>query len=116
MDHRHMADQHLLADQRGMALGFARLGRIAVHDAAVLDVATRADADAVHIAPDHAVIPAARPRPDLDIADKARPGRNEGGGFDAWCLAAERKDRHPFHSRLSISYMIVGLWFGKRGS
>src|SRR3546814_15975022 len=104
MDHRHMADQHLLADQRGMALGFARLGRIAVHAAAVLDVATLADAIAVHIAPDNACMPDARPRPALDIDAKPRPGTNDRGWLERGTPDEQRMGWHTFHSPIFYSY------------
>ena len=45
---------------------------------AVLDVGARADADQVHVAAQHAIVPDARFRPHLDVADQLRAGRDEG--------------------------------------
>ena len=46
-----------------------RVGPVDVDDGAVLDVRVMADADPVHVGPDHAVEPHARVRPQLHVAD-----------------------------------------------
>jgi hypothetical protein len=59
----------------------------------------RADADPVHVAAQHDIVPDARLRPDLDIADQPRAGRDEGGGVDLRRLAFERQQQRsgPAH-------------------
>src|SRR5690606_16057813 len=59
----------------------------------VLHVAACADDDPVEIAPQHAVVPNASLRADLDVSDQPRTGRNEGSFVDARCLAAIGDDR-----------------------
>jgi hypothetical protein len=86
-----MADQHLLADQGRQAGLVAGARRIDVDDAAVLEVGPSADADAVDVAAQHAIVPDARFRADLDVADQAGAGGDEGGGIEERRLAAERE-------------------------
>jgi hypothetical protein len=91
MDHRHMADQNVLADDRRQALA-SRPRRIDVDDSAVLKVGAGADADPVDVAAKHAIVPDARLRADLDVADQPGAGRDEGGGIDQRRVAAERNE------------------------
>ena len=83
MNHRHMADQHILANDRREALGPLGLGAVNMHHRAILDIAARADDDAVDIGAQHAVIPDAGIRTDLYIANNAASRRDEGAGMDA---------------------------------
>src|SRR3546814_4857027 len=47
VDHREMADQHILADDRREALGAVRHRAVAMNDAAVLNVRSRTDNDKI---------------------------------------------------------------------
>ena len=90
VDHGHVADQHVFADERGEPLGGpARPLRIDVDHAAVLDVGARADPDRVDVAAQHAIVPDARLGPDFDVADQLRAGRDEGGGSMTGVLPAK---------------------------
>src|SRR5690606_26674 len=91
VQNRHVTDQGVLADQRGQA----RIASLTVFDmdyGSVLHVAARADDDTVEITAQHAVVPNARVRPDLDVADQPRPRRDEGRFVNPRRLAAMRED------------------------
>ena len=87
--HRQMADQHIIADQRRKTLGLAGARAVAMDDAAILHVGARADDDAVDVGTDHAIVPDARIRADLDIADDAASRRDEGAVMNARGLAVQ---------------------------
>src|SRR3546814_8539816 len=96
MDHRHMADQHILADDRRPAFGWAAVymvaGAVAMDHRAVLDIGARADMDEVHVGADHAIIPDADVGADLHVADDPAAGGDDGAGVDFWGLAVEGND------------------------
>ena len=71
-----MADGHVIADQRRLVVG------VDMDDGAVLNVAARADHDAVGVAAQHATIPDAGMRADPYVADQHRGRRDPGGGMD----------------------------------
>src|SRR3546814_1835867 len=56
VDHREMADQHILADDRWQAFGTVRHRAVAMDDAAVLDLRARADDDMTDLGAEHAII------------------------------------------------------------
>ncbi len=94
VDHRHVADHAVLADDRRATF---RVGPRPFHmkDAAILHVGARADDDPVDVAAQHAVVPHARVGPDGHVADDPRAGGDEGGFVDLRHLALERQDRRP---------------------
>src|SRR3546814_17830871 len=53
VDHREMADQHILADDRREALGAVRHRAVAMNDAAVLNVRSRTDDDMADVGAQH---------------------------------------------------------------
>jgi hypothetical protein len=77
VDHRLVADGHVLADAGGEP---AQLGVRAVvahvHDAAVLDIRPRADANEIHVAADH------RGRPDRHVVAQHDVADDDRGGVD----------------------------------
>src|SRR5690606_39230263 len=77
VDHRHVSDHAVLADDRRTALGVWPRP-LAVEDAAVLHVRARADADPVDVTPEYAIVPHARLGPDRHVADDPRTGGDEG--------------------------------------
>src|SRR3546814_10086883 len=74
-DLRHMADQHIIADDQRAAIRVTRARRIAMEHASVLDIGALADADAEYVGAQHAIVPDRASRPDLDIADDREIGR-----------------------------------------
>lgn len=93
MQQRHMAHEHVFADDGRIATRAIKV-RIAVYDGAVLDVAARADADCVDVAAQHAIEPDACLRADRHLADDLTPRRDEGRVMD---------DRHGPVKRDEIS-------------
>jgi len=104
MHHRHMPDQHIVADQCRKALRMAGARAVAMDHAAILHVGARADNDAVHIGADHAIVPDTCICADLDIADDPAPRRDKCAVVDTRGLAMQADDRdvvhhaHPFAS------------------
>ncbi len=93
MHHRHMADQHIVTDQR-RAFGLSRLWTVTMDNAAILNVGPCAYHDAADIGAQHAIVPDARFRPDGDIADDPATGRDEGAVVDLRRLAVDRDYRN----------------------
>src|SRR3546814_18788369 len=60
-------------------------------DGAVLDIGASADADMIHIRADDAIIPDARIRADLHIANNLATGGDKGARMDFRALAAKRQ-------------------------
>src|SRR5665213_532234 len=66
VDHREMADQDVVADDRVEPLLQPRLRRFDLDDGPVLDVGARADPDPADVPAKHDIVPDAGLRPDLD--------------------------------------------------
>jgi len=118
--HRHMTDQHVVADDQRRALLIARARWVAMQYAAILHIGALADANAEHIGPDHAIVPDRAARTDFYIADYRAAGRDKGGVVDLGRFPVDRNDVDAraychcaaFHcSRVSL-YWIVGLSCG----
>ena len=77
VDHRGMPDRHVVADGRRVRVLHD------VHDRAVLDVRSAADADLVHVAADDDRHPDAALFADLHVADDLGAVVDEGGRVDA---------------------------------
>src|SRR3546814_20109069 len=87
MQHGHVAEQHVFANDSGKAPR-AVLVAIAMDDGAVLDLGARADADMNHIRADDAIIPDARIRADLHIAKNLSTGGDKRPSTDFRVFAA----------------------------
>src|SRR3546814_12686345 len=96
-----MADQHILADDRRIALGPVRHRAVAMNDAALLDVAARADANVADVRAQHAIVPDADVGSDDHVADDAAAGRDEGARVVLRRLAVHAVDRNVA-TRLSL--------------
>ena len=96
MQHRHMADQGIVFDDRWKA-DHATLVRVAVDDCAILNIAARADAYRIHIPAQHTIIPDACAFADFDIADDPAARRNKSRRVNARRIAVERYDRNILH-------------------
>ncbi|MEY2944037.1 MAG: hypothetical protein RLY97_2051, partial [Pseudomonadota bacterium] len=90
VDHCHVPNQHVIADDRGKAIRALRFGAVAMNHGAVLDIAACADDNAVGVAAYHAIIPDAAVCADLDIANDPTTGRDKGAGMDAGGFAVKR--------------------------
>src|SRR3546814_9141996 len=113
MQHGHVADQNVFANDSGKAPR-AVLVAIAMDDGAVLDIGASADADMIHIRADDAIIPDARIRADLHIANNLATGGDKGARMDFRALAAKRQYRSEEHtselqSLMRISYAVFCL-------
>jgi hypothetical protein len=73
VDHRHVADEHVVADVGGGAAASH------VDHRAVLDVGAGADADRHHVSAEDAVVPDGRVLAEVDVADDLRAGGDPGG-------------------------------------
>ena len=73
------ADQRIVLDDRGRAV-HATLCRIAMDNRAVLNIGPCTDADEIDVGTQHAIVPDAGPRPDLDRTGGSRHLRHELSG------------------------------------
>src|SRR3546814_10024204 len=81
-------------------------------DGAVPDIGASADADMIHIRADDAIIPDARIRADLHIANHLATGVDHGARMDFRALAAKRRtEEHTseHQSLMRISYTVFCL-------
>jgi hypothetical protein len=76
-----MTDRNVVCD------GYAVLLLHAMKNAAILDIAMRADADGVHIATENCVHPDAGMLAENDISDQLRGIVHVAGGGNSWCNA-----------------------------
>src|SRR5690606_29985404 len=107
VDHRHVSDHAVLADDRRAALGVGPR-TLDVEDAAVLHIRARADLDAVDVTPEHAIVPHARLGPERHVDNDPRTGGDEGGLVDLRDLALERKDGRP--GKAAGAIVSAGHW------
>src|SRR3546814_5921782 len=98
MQHGHVADPHVFPNDSGKAPR-AVLVAIAMDDGAVLDIGASADADMIHTRADDAIIPDARIRADLHIANNLATGGDKGARMDIRALAAKRQYQWVHDSR-----------------
>ena len=66
-------------------------------DGAVLNIRSRPNPDGIHIAAQHAIIPDARLRADVHIANDAAPRRDEGGRMNLRRMAVQGDDGDIIH-------------------
>ena len=81
-----MTNDDILTDQGGTVLGRS------VNDRAILNVGSRADADIINVAADHAAEPETRLPRHLDVTNHACPRRNVCARREAWPDIAKRQD------------------------
>ncbi len=97
MEHRHMANQRPFFDDCWRA-AHAAFVRIAMDDGAILHIGARADANGVHIAPKHTIIPDAGFWPDFDIADNPAARRDKSRRVNPRRMAVKRNDGDVLHN------------------
>ena len=88
-----MADQHVFTDQCGIAVRRFAVGAVAVDDAAILNIAARADDDPADVGAQHAVIPDADIGADGDIADNPASRSDKGAVVNLRRFPIDRNDR-----------------------
>lgn len=102
VQHHHMTDQSVVANYSGVSIRCDRIRAVAVDGRAILNIAARTDADEVYISTNHAIIPYARFRADLDVADYLASGRDKGGFVNSGRLAIEGQYERIGHLDLSV--------------
>ena len=98
VQHDHMADQHIVTDNRRMTVWGGRGGAITVDGRAILNIAARANFDEIHVCPNHAIIPDAGFGSDFDIADNLATRRNKCRFVNLRCFAVKGQDKRISHA------------------
>ncbi len=94
MQHDLVADGDFVADDQREAIRVERAGVGDVQHAGVLHAGARADADAVHVAPDHRHGPHRAVLTDLHVPQHHRRAVHEGPGGEPWRMLPETSNGH----------------------
>ena len=90
--HRHVANQHVVADDERATLVIARTRWVAMKDGAVLHIGALTNADFEDISANNTIVPDRGACPNLDIADDRASRRDEGGFVNLGRLPMDRDD------------------------